>query len=268
MRPHQLAVECNGKTMTYTELDSCANQVASYLHRRGVQGNALVALCLKKSCALYAAMLGILKAGAGYVPIDPNFPVGRIQAVLADAGVAFVLSDSETQRVLDGNVPATVLDVGMILSGDPSLPAVSIIAPTDVCYVIYTSGSTGVPKGVVIEHRNAVHFVRAIRQVYGLNECDRTYQGFSIAFDASVEEIWAAFSNGGTLVVPTRRYLKVHHRCGRFHKRENYHLLFHGAIFPGHDGTRAADPKAVGARRRSMPAGIDRALGAARPAHP
>src|SRR5580704_3704496 len=108
MRPHQLAVECNGKTMTYTELDSCANQVASYLHRRGVQGNALVALCLKKSCALYAAMLGILKAGAGYVPIDPNFPVGRIQAILADAGVAYVLSDSETQRVLDGNVPATV----------------------------------------------------------------------------------------------------------------------------------------------------------------
>ncbi len=77
-----------------------------------------------------------------------------------------------------------------------------IITPRDICYVIYTSGSTGRPKGVVIEHRNAVNFVQALRTVYEINEDDRVYQGFSVAFDASIEEIWAAFSVGGTLVVP------------------------------------------------------------------
>ncbi|TGH92289.1 AMP-binding protein, partial [Escherichia coli] len=83
----------------------------------------------------------------------------------------------------------------------PSLvPA--MIEANDACYVIYTSGSTGKPKGVVIEHRNAVHFVRSMQQLYALDDSDRIYQGFSIAFDASVEEIWAAFANGATLVVP------------------------------------------------------------------
>ena len=75
--------------------------------------------------------------------------------------------------------------------------------PGDSCYVIYTSGSTGRPKGVIIEHQNAVNFVRALRTVYKLSQDDRVYQGFSIAFDASVEEIWGAFSVGGTLVVPS-----------------------------------------------------------------
>ena len=81
--------------------------------------------------------------------------------------------------------------------------ALPVITPRDICYVIYTSGSTGRPKGVVIEHRNAVNYIRALRSLYKTNEDDRIYQGFSVAFDASIEEIWAALSVGGTLVVPS-----------------------------------------------------------------
>jgi amino acid adenylation domain-containing protein len=208
LRPQHVAVECNGEKMTYAELDGRANAVAVLLRDRGIRRGALVGLFLKKSSALYVAMLGILKAGAGYVPIDLKFPLARIDAVLADAGVALVLSDGESLRRLDGHVHVGLIDVGTILHGEPDPPAMPVIATTDVCYVIYTSGSTGVPKGVVVEHCNAVHFIRAMQQVYGLSERDRTYQGFSIAFDASVEEVWAAFSHGGTLVVPPEEIAK------------------------------------------------------------
>jgi len=207
LRPGHPAVECNGVTLSYAELDELANRIAASLHARGVRPGALVALYLEKSHRLYAALLGVLKVGAGYVPLDPKFPIGRIQNILEDAGITTVISEGELGQAMQPHVSAGVMlletelaDEGLRAS-PPIVPVV--VTPADACYVIYTSGSTGRPKGVVIEHRNAVNFVRALHSVYKLEPRDRVYQGFSVAFDASVEEVWGAFSIGGTLVVPT-----------------------------------------------------------------
>jgi non-ribosomal peptide synthetase-like protein len=202
LQPDGVAIECNGETLTYSQLNQFADSIAATLIGHGVGPGSLIALYFKKSCGLFAALLGVLKAGAGYVPLDPGFPLGRIQSILADANISIVLSEGQCGRALEAHVSSKVIFVGEDQT-EPSPPLEPVVVvPTDICYVIYTSGSTGRPKGVVIEHRNAVNFVRALRNIYQLNAQDRVYQGFSIAFDASVEEIWAAFSLGGTLVVP------------------------------------------------------------------
>jgi non-ribosomal peptide synthetase-like protein len=206
LRPDHPAVECKGETLTYRELDEAANWIAASLRARGVRPGSLVALYVKKSVRLFAAMLGILKAGGGYLPIDPGFPIGRVESILEDANVRLVISDGDLGKTLQPHISAQVLFLDDQFFQQPqSSPPIDpvVIAPDDVCYVIYTSGTTGRPKGVIIEHRNAVNFVKALHTVYGLGADDRVYQGFSIAFDASVEEIWAAFSLGGTLVVPS-----------------------------------------------------------------
>ena len=159
-----------------------------------------VAICSEKSCELYAAILGVLKAGAAYVPIDPKFPAERIRSIVNDAGVKVVISAGSFGRNLHRGDPITVLLLDRNAAAIARRSSRRLLAKKagvtahDPCYVIYTSGSTGKPKGVVIEHRNAVNFVRALRTVYKLDASDRVYQGFSLAFDASVEEIWAAWS--------------------------------------------------------------------------
>ena len=204
LRPGRIAVECNGEAMTYSQLDEAANRVANFLRNRGVRQGSLVALYLKKSCQMYAALLGVLKAGAGFVPIDTKFPTERVRAILDDAAVALVLSEGALGEGLETRIDAEIVDLGGVSETVVTPPDIAAVTqPSDICYVIYTSGSTGTPKGVVIEHRSAANFVQAMQKVYELNDDDRVYQGFSIAFDAAVEEIWAAFSLGGTLVVPT-----------------------------------------------------------------
>jgi non-ribosomal peptide synthetase-like protein len=206
LRPAAPAVEFEGEVLNYAQLNERADRIAAFLRARGVVPGSLVAIYLEKSSGLIAAMLGALKAGAGYVPLDPKFPVARVLSILEDADVTIVITDQD----LGGDMaPQTFAEV-MFLEQDlrldlrsaaPRQPA--SFAPDNVCYVIYTSGSTGRPKGVIIEHRNAVNFVQALSTVYKLTPDDRVYQGFSVAFDASVEEIWGALAIGGTLVVPT-----------------------------------------------------------------
>lgn len=208
-RPRHNAVEFSGAAVTYAELERLANQYASHFRRKGVKTGDLVGIYLRKSPRLYAVMLGILKAGGGYVPIDPKFPLDRIQAIADDARLRFIVSEGELANALMAGVRVRALRLDYdrrlltAASGEQVHETRRRLTDRDLCYVIYTSGSTGKPKGVMIEHRNAAAFVTALHSVYGVSENDRVYQGFSTAFDASVEEIWAAFSRGATLVVPT-----------------------------------------------------------------
>jgi len=204
IKPHHPAVECNDETVTYLELDERARWIATALRSRGLAPGSLVGLYAEKSCDLYAALIGALKAGLAYVPIDLKLPLGRIQSILEDADIRTVLSAGELGKALASKIAGEVIFFESVTSdGPPIIPFESVpVNPTDLCYVIYTSGSTGRPKGVMIEHRSAVNFVRSLREVYKLGSSDRIYQGFSLAFDASVEEIWAALALGGTLVVP------------------------------------------------------------------
>ena len=208
VRSAHAAVECAGETFTYKQLDRLSNRIAHWLRGHGVGPGAMVGICMEKSCRLYAAILGVLKAGGAYVPIDPKFPSDRIRSILEDAWIRIVITSGSELDDLAAATSVTLLTVDADAtqvsrqSRHPLSASEIRLKPDDPCYVIYTSGSTGKPKGVIIEHRNAVNFVRALKTTYKLGPNDRVYQGFSVAFDASVEEIWAALARGGTLVVP------------------------------------------------------------------
>jgi len=220
--PSHIAVQFNGEALTYRELDSKANQLAHHLRNQGVRPGCLVALYLGKSTHLFVALLAVLKAGAGYIPIDPKFPEDRVRYIIDDADVAWLVSEQSLAGIADNLTPGKVTyvdseaDVIKALSTSNLSSVLTGIKPDNLCYVIYTSGTTGHPKGVMIEHRNAIAYLQAIDQVYAITHTDRVYQGFSIAFDASVEEIWGAWSAGATLIVGTEDIVRSPYLVAKF----------------------------------------------------
>src|SRR6266568_9408084 len=207
-RPDAVAVVCDREETTYAELEWRANRLARYLRAREVGRGSLVALLLARSADTYAALLGILKAGAAYVPIDPEYPAERIAYILENSNAAALVTTSAlAQRVagFGGTLIRVDADGAAIEAESPARLArnASGVGPSDLCYVIYTSGSTGRPKGVMIEHRSACHLVCAEGRIFQVRPEDRVYQGFSLAFDASVEEVWLAFHAGARLVAAT-----------------------------------------------------------------
>jgi len=206
--PNRAAVEFGSRTATYAELNARANQLARYLRARAVGRGAAVAMLLPRSIEAYTSILGILKAGAAYVPIDPEYPPDRIAWILADSGACALLTNSDLaarSQVFSG--PAILIDVEsdrIAVESSEDLPRDEESAhPEDLCYVIYTSGSTGRPKGVMVEHRNVCHLVQTESRIFGMRRDDRVYQGAPLCFDLSVEEIWLAFGVGATLVAAT-----------------------------------------------------------------
>lgn len=205
IRPEADALVSIGKTYTYKELDIITNKVARYLRLKGVNTGEMVGLYCNKSDLPIVAILGILKAGAGYVPLDPAYPEERIGHILKDAGVTVVVSEESlgSKTVLQ-NFSVVLMDkeIDCILLQSPEVPDPAEINLDDsqLCYIIYTSGSTGRPKGVMTEHRNIVQFVNSFKKVCNMTPQDRVYQGFSFTFDGSVEEIWMAWANGAALV--------------------------------------------------------------------
>ncbi|MBO0805869.1 MAG: amino acid adenylation domain-containing protein, partial [Nocardiopsaceae bacterium] len=210
--PDAVAVSFGDAEMTYGELNERANRIAHLLMARGAGPERLVALALPRSADLVAAVLGVLKAGAAYLPLDPSYPVGRTAFMLADArpavlvttaGVAartpdyaerIVLDDPVTQADLAGRSTANPGDTGRPEPPRPENPA----------YVIYTSGSTGTPKGVVVSHRNVRRLLSSTERRFGFGPEDVWTLFHSYAFDFSVWEIWGALLHGGRLVVVPR----------------------------------------------------------------
>ena len=223
-RPRSPAIVSGDLTLSYEDLERRANQLARALRAQGVKTGELVGLFVERSPYAIVAILATLKAGAAYLPLDPSHPADRTRHILAEAAIATVITEealrgkaldcleaSSGQDRKDGAAPR----VQVISLDDPSRPwraqattrlprDETGVASSDLCYVLYTSGSTGRPKGVMTEHRNTVAFVGAFNQVLRLTEADRVFQGFSLGFDGSVEEMWMAFSNGAALVVPPR----------------------------------------------------------------
>ncbi len=210
-RPDAVAVECADVRLTYGELNAAAERLARGLRARGIGPGSFVAFQLQRSPMVYVALLGVLKAGAAYVPLDPEYPMDRALYILRDCSVATLLTESAiAARGLEAAPCPVVLldqDWGVALPDGEEQPPVRAPRADDVCYVIYTSGSTGSPKGVAIEHRSAVNLVRVEQRLYGMLETDRVFQGFTIAFDAAVEEVWAAFAAGAALIVGTKEMM-------------------------------------------------------------
>jgi len=187
IRPDAVAVESGRHSITYRRLDARANQIARYLRARGVERGSIVATALARSIDAYASILGILKAGAAYLPVDPAYPAERIAWMIENSGACALITESDLSGVgAESSEPLAVGDNGA--------------TPTDLCYVIYTSGSSGRPKGVMVEHSNACHLVNAERNLFKIQPCDRVWQGAPLSFDLSVEEMWLALAAGATLV--------------------------------------------------------------------
>ncbi len=201
LNPRSVAIEYQGAKLTYERLDRRANGIASWLCAHGIGRGSLVAVLLPRSPDAIASILGVLKAGAAYVPIDPDYPKDRVDYILADAKAVGLITVPGSSP---GGFSGAVLELGPqsseSLACDRSSRAPEI-DPEDLCYVIYTSGSTGRPKGVEVEHRNAAHLVEAEGKVYRVSQSDRVCQAASLSFDLSVEEMWLAFRAGATLVV-------------------------------------------------------------------
>ncbi|SES38950.1 Pls/PosA family non-ribosomal peptide synthetase [Actinokineospora terrae] len=204
-RSDRAAVDSGEVVLTYAELDDRANQLARYLLSRGVGAGDRVGLLFDQAWRGYVAMLAVLKVHAAYVPLDPGFPADRIGYILGDADVALVLTQQHLVPLL-GRGETAVLGVDTATDAIDALDTAPLAddehgGPVDdLCYIIYTSGSTGRPKGVAVEHASICNFVRVAGEVYGLRPDDRVYQGMTIAFDFSVEEIWVPWVVGATLV--------------------------------------------------------------------
>ncbi len=205
VNPSATAIVCGEKCLSYGEVEKAANRLAQFLRKRGAGPGVCVGMLLPRGESVYVAMLGILKSGAAYVPVDTQCPADRAGFVFADCAARIVVTcESLRERIGDFDGEVVLLDEAAgEIERESSDRFKTQTLPSDLCYVIYTSGTTGRPKGVMIEHRSACHLVRAEGKIFGVHSGDRVFQGFSIAFDASVEEIWMAFFAGAILVVGT-----------------------------------------------------------------
>ena len=201
--PDAIAVECDGESVTYAELDRRVNRLAWRLISRGIRADSLVAVCMEKSIDQVAVLLGILKAGGAYVPLDPAYPDERIAFMLADSGTQTLITDhSLAPRMSNlGVQPLIAAEAWAESPGARDDEPTASAGPENLCYVIYTSGSTGTPKGVLIEHRNVVRLLFNSRFQFDFDEHDVWTVFHSFSFDFSVWEMYGALLRGGRLIV-------------------------------------------------------------------
>jgi amino acid adenylation domain-containing protein len=198
--PDALAVVDARASLTYGELNQLATNVASHLRQRGAGPGARVGIAIDRSVKMVAALLGILKTGAAYVPLDPSYPRERLAYMVEDSGAALVLTE---QTDVDGTASSFpgVLSLDECLHPGADSDADIAAAPDGEAYVIYTSGSTGQPKGVVISHRAAASMLHAFRGRFGMTSGDRWIAVTTLSFDISVLELFGPLSCGASVFV-------------------------------------------------------------------
>ncbi|WP_164018517.1 non-ribosomal peptide synthetase [Pyxidicoccus trucidator] len=199
--PDAVAVDDEAGSLTYAELVRRATLLAEHLRQQGTDVDPVVGVCVPRGADLVTAELGVLLAGAAFLPLDPEHPAERLALILADAGVRQVVTTgalverlpTALERVCVGDFRAPGTPRGHLPTG---------VRPGQLAYVMYTSGSTGRPKGVMVEHRSLAHLVGWHRRAFGLDANSRTTLLYSPAFDPSAAEVWPALSAGATLHVP------------------------------------------------------------------
>ncbi|WP_085748381.1 non-ribosomal peptide synthetase [Pseudomonas sp. R45(2017)] len=213
-RPEAVALLFEGRTYSYEALNRQANQVAHRLLALGIRPDDRVAICVERGPQMIAGLLGVLKAGAGYVPIDPAYPLERITFTLQDSAPVAVLMQAATlDRIAGLSVPQIDLD-DQGLQNEPEFnPQIPDLSPAHLAYVIYTSGSTGLPKGVMVEHRNVARLFGATHDWFRFNAQDVWALFHSFAFDFSVWEIWGALAYGGQLLVVPQHISRSPDEC-------------------------------------------------------
>ncbi|MBA3485669.1 MAG: amino acid adenylation domain-containing protein, partial [Lysobacter sp.] len=211
VRGDAVALEFDGESISYRELDERANRVAHYLLEQGAAPDDRVALCVERGLEYVVGVLGILKAGCAYVPLDPDYPSARLSFMLNDSAPLLVLTQASVAEQLppvDVSVLRLDVDLPLLTRRLPATrPMVPALQPAHLAYLIYTSGSTGEPKAVMVEHRQLCHLAASQAAVFGDLEGSRVLQFASPSFDASVWEWAMALLSGGTLHLAPRHRL-------------------------------------------------------------
>ncbi|QDV63563.1 polyketide synthase [Crateriforma conspicua] len=215
-RPDAIAVLSGDDTQTYRQLKTKSDQLAVHLRRRGVGVGDLVGLCSNRDVDTPALLLGILKSGAGYVPLDPEYPSDRLRLMVEDSGLGHIVSHRQQATLIGSfDVETTIVDdwsavtTGADNHTVPKLAAAGEIdLKSDVAYVIYTSGSTGKPKGVMVQHHAMLNLLSSMLETPGFGEQDRLLATTTLSFDISVVEMFLPLLAGGSLVVVDRQTAK------------------------------------------------------------
>ena len=201
--PHAVAVRFETQELSYKQLNERANQIARYLQRAGAGPETLVGICIERSLDLVVGLLGVLKAGAGYVPLDPALPTGRISYMLEDSRSRIVLTRSRFLAGLpQSNALMLCLDEDrreLTVEATDNLGNVS--HPGNLAYVIYTSGSTGKPKGVMVEHQGLINVLNFFRTKLQVTEHDAVLATTTLSFDIAALELYLPLLAGGLLVL-------------------------------------------------------------------
>ena len=187
------------KTFSYGDLNAMANRIANALIAKGIKPEDKAAILLPRDSRLLCALLGIVKSGGAFIPIDPHYPADRINHILADSGASFIITTEETQTAQ--SFPNGVI-IDELLRHEADHNPESAVTPDNLCYIIYTSGSTGRPKGVLIEHRNIVNYVLPLKSNFYITKycsCRVSLSITTVSFDVFVEEALVTLANGLTL---------------------------------------------------------------------
>ncbi|MBT2234823.1 amino acid adenylation domain-containing protein [Nonomuraea sp. NEAU-A123] len=206
--PGATALTTGEVELTYDELDARANQVARHLIGRGVGPESVVAVVFERGIDLVVSLLGVIKAGAAYLPIDPAYPASRIAYVIADSGAACVLTGEDMRPRLpefeiDARVPVVMVDAPEVRAKPGTRPAVAL-RPRNPMWVIYTSGSTGRPKGVLVEHHAIVNFLLSMQDSFALTPDDRLLAVSTHGCDMAGFEFYLPLVNGAGVVLATQ----------------------------------------------------------------
>ncbi|CAI2767104.1 non-ribosomal peptide synthetase [Flavobacterium collinsii] len=201
--PDAIAVVYEGEALSYKELNEKSNQLGHYLIEQGVEPDTLVGICLERSLEMLIGILGILKSGGAYVPVDPDYPSDRIGYMLDDAGIKLVLSMEDNHKILADykDIDVLLLDKDWAkISVNPTTALNVALSPSHLAYVIYTSGSTGKPKGVMIEHSSLVNYLLYSIEYYAVDDNCFSFPLFSsLSFDLTQTSIYLTLLTGGQL---------------------------------------------------------------------
>ena len=204
--PDAIAIDADGVQLSYNQLDRSANQLAHYLRKLGVGPERLVGICVERSPEMIVGMLAILKAGGGYLPLDPSYPMERLEFIINDADVEVLLAQkSESEQLPKNRARVVYLDEEFpLISLESDKPVDVEVTSDSLAYVIYTSGSTGKPKGVMLSHRGVCNLSPAMAKLLDVRPGRRVLQFAALGFDATVEEVFKTLLSGATLCLTDR----------------------------------------------------------------
>ncbi len=207
--PFRVAVVCKGVEWTYQRLNEYGNRLARHLRRKGIQEGSLVGVCMERSHEMLGAVLGVLKAGAAYLPLDPTHPASHLETVLADSQASLLLTQEEVSARMHTSARVICLDTELKLWAKESPADLDgTVSGDSLAYVIYTSGSTGRPKGVAIQHSALTNLLRSMEREPGLSASDTLVSVTTLSFDIAALELFLPLMVGGRLVIATNEQVQ------------------------------------------------------------